>query len=617
MKPKHAYLGFIIVLLFSGFSLLPTVKTQEANGGNITFQPNVIPFTEIYERVGKNKTTNELNYTYGSGERFRFAWLNNTFDIEIFFNASGRLYSLRDFEDDFNVVVNYLTTKNESAVQFGWVIDNVENVSDYVHNAWFKIEDSSFDYEEIMLETIEAPEEPYNITRFHLPDNLVLSFEDLYHKGFVIGWQNKTSTSVKGFSNKTSWNLDPITFSSPTITVIGGTEGSPLDFKDIWDADQAGGWNVVHNNNGTNRQFEFNARIVLGNGTVAGTTYFTDTGKHVTFTTIPFTANWQIAITVSRYSYVTIGVLVDVDSKTTKEGCAFMSLTTYANYMFSTASEYNKHDRQLYVYSSSYHGEAGNSLLALARGGDMRFWNILLDSSAGLVINPFSGSPTINIFNIMGEKSAGFQIYGSTGLTVDKVTIAGSVNAIWTQQLATFTLTNVYVRQMTRLFYGSTNWQGPAYLVDFDSDNWDMLFAADATGEVYRQYSFGLTVTNVTNNPVENANVTITYEGQGGGTVGSWLTYANGSIPTQTLTQGFYNQTGGDTIYSYNPYNITITKTGYFSYTQLFTLNDKKEWQMALLIPQASVTYTSAILVASLFLLIPVLAVIFVWRWRS
>ena len=248
---KHAVYLLIATLLFSGFSLLPTVKTQEANGGNITFQPNVIPFTEIYERVGKNKTTNELNYTYGSGERFRFAWLNNTFDIEIFFNASGRLYSLRDFEDDFNVVVNYLTTKNESAVQFGWVIDNVENVSDYVHNAWFKIEDSSFDYEEIMLETIEAPEEPYNITRFHLPDNLVLSFEDLYHKGFVIGWQNKTSTSVKGFSNKTSWNLDPITFSSPVITVIGGTEGSPLDFKDIWDADQAGGWNVVHNNNGT------------------------------------------------------------------------------------------------------------------------------------------------------------------------------------------------------------------------------------------------------------------------------------------------------------------------------------------------------------------------------
>ena len=90
------------------------------------------------------------------------------------------------------------------------------------------------------------------------------------------------------------------------------------------------------------------------------------------------------------------------------------------------------------------------------------------------------------------------------------------------------------------------------------------------------------------------------------GIVGSWLTPANGSIPTQTLTQGFYNQTGGDTIYSFNPYNITITKTDYFTYTQLFTLNDKKAWQIALLEPQASgngtvVSTTNILLGALLF----------------
>jgi len=282
MQPKHITLLFMLTLILASVAVYPTKNlSTEGKNGDITFQPNIIPDLNVTDRP------------HDKPESFRFEWLGNKFDIELFFNATyerqgeniTRLFSLRDFESDFNVTVNYATNKTENRVQFGWVVEDVENVSDYVHEAWFKIEDTQpFDYDEIELEEVEIlGEEPYNVTRFNLPDNLVLSFEDLRHKGFIIGWQNKTTTSVKGFSGKSSWNLDPITFSSPTITVIGGTAGSPLDFKDIWDADQSGGWNVVHNNNNTNIQYEYNAKIIWGNGTVAGTTWFNDTGKQITF----------------------------------------------------------------------------------------------------------------------------------------------------------------------------------------------------------------------------------------------------------------------------------------------------------------------------------------------
>lgn len=691
----------LLLLLFASFlSVLPISNSQveEPKSGNITFQPNIIPQLILTPRTGRNN------------ESFRFSWLNNTFDLELFFNATyerrdvneTRLFSLKDFEDDFNVTVEYVVNRNESMVRFGWLVENVEDVSDYVHNAWFKIEDTQpFDYDEIELEEIEvfddfetgeSLEEPYNITRFHLPDNLVLSFEDLYHKGFIVGHQNKTSTSVKGFSGKSSWNLDPITFSGDIITVVGetgagDTEANAYDFEDLYNADLAGTyelepsknysiadcyvpiyldnqprpadwggirlifnvsavqgniqlirtsgkladkedtsdylddrgtgatgylytqrafrsvnyfylemdadewivfniiqlrWGVVWKTGTT--QFMFDARIVIGDGST--TTWFVDTSKQITFTSIAFTANWQYAIDVRRYGYVRFGTLLDEATKATKDGVSFViNHEAYRPiYLFGTASDWNTHDRQLYVYSSSATniGDKANRFLGNFRGGDHRFWHIIT-SQMGLVPNkyPSSGGNT-NIYDVYVTE-AGFIVYVGIGLTIDRVYVTDALDTVWTQQAATFTINNVISRRATRsLFYGSTNWQGPAYLINFDVDSWTFAWALDATGKVYRQYEFDLTVTYPNNTAYENANVTITYEGQGGGQVGSWLTDSNGQIPTQTLSRSFYNQTGGNTEYAYYPFNITITANGMDTYTKKWTPTEKTTWEIAL-----------------------------------
>ena len=46
---------------------------------------------------------------------------------------------------------------------------------------------------------------------------------------------------------------------------------------------------------------------------------------------------------------------------------------------------------------------------------------------------------------------------------------------------------------------------------------------------------------------------------------------------------GFYNQTGANTIYDYNPYHLEITNaTGYQDYSGNFTLSEKTSWEISL-----------------------------------
>jgi len=80
----------------------------------------------------------------------------------------------------------------------------------------------------------------------------------------------------------------------------------------------------------------------------------------------------------------------------------------------------------------------------------------------------------------------------------------------------------------------------------------------------------------------ENANVTITYYGQGGGTAYSGTTDSNGQIPTQTFTYGFYNRTGQETIYDYNPYKISITNSDRHVVEWNFTLDKPINWAISL-----------------------------------
>jgi hypothetical protein len=115
------------------------------------------------------------------------------------------------------------------------------------------------------------------------------------------------------------------------------------------------------------------------------------------------------------------------------------------------------------------------------------------------------------------------------------------------------------------------------YLVNPDFDAWT--FTWSLTGNVYRQYTFDLKVSYPNDTAFENANVTLF--NNVGTVVFTALTNSSGMVATQTVSRGFYNQTGGNTLYDYAPFTLNITSS-YANYSKAFTLTEKTDWEIAL-----------------------------------
>jgi len=642
--------------------------------GNISFQPNIIPELQIHFVE----------------EFFRFKWLSNTFDLKLLINCEGKNLSLRDFWETTDRLVKWKQLKNkatESMYEFGYMIEDIpQEIADNVEYLVWKIEGANFDVDEIEVEEIEVFEEGYNITRFHLPDNLVLSYEDLWLYDFTVSHPNKLDTIVKGVKGKSSWNLDPITFSSNIITTIGGTEGTPLDFDDLWVADKAGTHDIVERTgiigndadyvavndtlrpadirqlgtfgnddlwfyvtnwqnmnscvirvrgtnlkgdsitdeylledynfptgigtyylggygfhtitytkvaswNGTggfdydltqgqwgvvwktgDTQYIFDAKIILGNGTEAGTTWFADTEKQVYFTLNVLSGNTQNYIELKNYAHLTFGTLEDLTSKSTSSGVQIIvnaDVNTRYSYVIKSAVYIELYSSHFIAIGTQKHIHYYRRIMAPSNS---RIWNCVLD-------NVVLSVSTVNLFNVI-IKNGYYAFEIVTGI-IDGIYIANCYIAVKPQTSWAMSITGLYGRASTYAL-NPTAISTDKYLINPDLDSWNILWTGTSTAEVYRQYEFDLTVTYPNGTAIQNANVTVKHYGQAESQDFTELTDSNGQIATKTLSMGFYNQTGADTIYNYNPHNITITYSGMQTYTKNFTLADQTEWTIAL-----------------------------------
>jgi len=253
---RRKFVSLWLITFFLGiFPVIATIQAEEEISGSIEFKSGILQDLVITDRP------------VDKPEAFRFEWLGNRMDLEIFFNATlekwvgqgkdkhlenvTKLWSLRDFEDDFGVTVEYLVNMT-SPIQFGWIVNDTESITNSIHEAWFKIEDTQpFDIEDIELETLVIPELPYNITEWHLPDGLDIRFDNLRHKGFNIEEVNKDGIKLTGFGGKRNWNLDPITYSPDIVTITGYSSGYPCTPRVIYDADVAGSRTILTNASAT------------------------------------------------------------------------------------------------------------------------------------------------------------------------------------------------------------------------------------------------------------------------------------------------------------------------------------------------------------------------------
>jgi len=371
-------------------------------------------------------------------------------------------------------------------------------------------------------------------------------------------------------------NLDKvITYSGTTITCTGGTQDDPITFWDLWNASYVNGWNVVDqlSSNATigiglqNTSYVINANIRIGKDIVPPfppTPVDGHLGDEDVTVIFPDGINHR-AIWLMHGTF-RLGKLEDATNKITSGGVTLIFLDDGSGqglienddnaYFYASTflapnvlHHYFKFDAQVRMYECSianlylYYSAIPDIYRLEARGGN-------------IAINPTISGGTFEDILCHSLREI-FYLSGSQ---------SGQVSDVVGKN-------NTYVARLN-------DWTGTFNLTNSEADNWTFHWTGTDTGQCYRQYMLDLTVQYPNGTAIENTNVTIINDYLG--ISDSWLTDADGNIPEQTYSMGHYNQTGENTIYDYNPYNITITYPDYQTYTTLFNITQKEDLTITL-----------------------------------
>lgn len=347
----------------------------------------------------------------------------------------------------------------------------------------------------------------------------------------------------------------PITFDSGTntITVTGYTETSPCTFEDIYQADQNNSWGVVSKQDDI--QYTIDAKLRIGDGSTE--TWFKDINKHVVVT--PST---------NDVFYVDNNAVFQLGEKDANghlfNGCDFR----VPNYEGDSAFYgYDNGAWRLYdciIYYPTF----------------LYLW------SRGLV------PPTHEIIGCRFLKFMGMRIAG--GNSIFKENVIHSHDATWSMYGLSFKgeiqeTSDIYAYKLKYGVYWSPLWGTgnlvvsrfkvrdcqyairvvgesagyTMYIVDTDVDAWHISWENMSTdaNKIYRRYTFQVGVTDANSNPVDGAVVEVwdKYNNK----VVTAMTGSDGKIPAQLVTYGYYAYPTGDTLNSYSPHRVRVTKSGY------------------------------------------------------
>jgi hypothetical protein len=322
--------------------------------------------------------------------------------------------------------------------------------------------------------------------------------------------------------------------------------------------------------------YTLDMKLAIGDGSTS--TFFADINKLVLLTYTSADYGWSIKVYGS--ANLTLGNLDNAVAKTGKNGVSLQYVGTKITSII-----------QLFIGAGTVNLYACTVVAPVAVrcyldvAGYVYCCNLM-----NYVILEIRSTSDVNRLSIIKSGAAAMYPLAATG-TYNDIFISSATFAVYYYLLTTnTTITNLIGRNLATASLTSVlGTTADQFLIDADLDAWTIYWNNHPTNEIYRQNTFNLKVTDSSNTVLADANVTLKYYGQGGATIGTWLTNSSGMIAGQTLTVGFYNDTGGNTLYDYNPYSINITKSGYCSYEKNFSLYRRTNWEIALL-PEETAT---------------------------
>jgi len=309
------------------------------------------------------------------------------------------------------------------------------------------------------------------------------------------------------------------------------------------------------------RQFKFDAFLKIGDGSTE--TWFADSLKQVWFADSLNYENYLTFIEVTNNAHLTFGELIDESTKRTKNGVSlyaktggYLIYTINGSHVGADINLYSSYIRAgFYVVRASRIWETtldGLMLINVPTNGLDIYRSTVKSSSYALSLSSVAGSLTINEFYVHTcNRMSDFR----WGLTA--------------------TLRNVVVRNTAAELLYLPWFSGNLYLVDWDTDEWSFLYFS-TTGTVWRQYTFNLKVTELDGTAINGATVTL--KDKDDNQVFSISTAADGTITEQTVSRGYYDYAGDQTLQDYSPHKLIIEKAGFQTYEVQGITMEKINW---------------------------------------
>jgi len=356
--------------------------------------------------------------------------------------------------------------------------------------------------------------------------------------------------------------------STNTIIITGTNSGNPWTFEDIYQADQTNGWGKVSKQE---NQYRFDCKLQIGDGSTE--TEFYDTNKQVIFT---ITSNTQII-------YIKENAKFQLGNNNFFNGCSL--------FFSGTTSSYNGEniicDGELYLYNCKIQAEEVGRYVLITSFGKGEIKYCLFDTLRGLETR--TSNATIENIQIINSNFAIASPAFINNLLINKATYAILYRGY---QFSEITMKNVNAKNHTYLCIFFCSDEANLYLIDcnYENENIDWRTSYGDNGNCFIQYTFDPVIVDKNCNPIPYANVKL-YD-KNNNLVFEDSTDENGKLtnsPHYITIKKISHTASGETITTYNPFTIKITKDGYATYESKITIDHKIENDFIVL---DSLTYT-------------------------
>lgn len=382
-------------------------------------------------------------------------------------------------------------------------------------------------------------------------------------------WVRCRISAVSGLTEGGRTITDKVQCTRNGITVTGGTEATPTTLQDIYNADVAGGWGVFTKQG--SGQFRADCNIFIGDSGSNGWLKIVNESLEMG-DGYKIMNSWVADGTASTRG-LTIGK-IDANNRPYQGG--FIRGNSFGGGQANDSRTYPllnlRHTgtgTKVLIYGSVFYNAIGSSWDLMVDAPIFKLRDSIFSGSFGIYCN----SSDADLYNIHLHKLG--ETASSWGDLIDVVTDPGNtwndikVDRIRNAAGGGVTASAKNIKALNKVEINRAN-----TLKLIDSEFNTTLLITDANGKIVDQRSFNLKVIDKDGNAISGATVTL--NNVNGTQQFSVTTAADGTITEQIVDSVDWTGTA-ETETNYNPFTLTISKSGFLTYRKDWTFPDRTQ----------------------------------------